>query len=160
MATITKKALPSEAQFGGTPYGNATKLQFNLTTNAVGAAVNSDTATGIGLGDVVRIGILPAGAKLFDALAIVSTNFTAAVTAKVGFLYVDGVDSTAVPQNDAYFFTAGAVLTTAAALRSNAPTAPLTLPKDAYLVITTAGAANAKAAVLDVIVDAILTGAP
>lgn len=161
MATITKKYLPAEQQFGGTPYGNATTLPFNLTTNATGAATPSDVATGIAVGDVVRIGILPAGAKLIDALVIVSDAFTAAVTAKIGFAYVDGVDSAAVPQDDDYFFLAGLAINSQLRTRStNLAVAPVTLPKDAYLIVTTAGAANAAVGVLDVIVDTVLTGAP
>jgi hypothetical protein len=35
----------------------------------------------------------------------------------------------------------------------------VTLPKDAYLVLTTSGAANAKAARVDVVLQVISTGA-
>jgi hypothetical protein len=158
MPTITKKNL-AERQFGGVPYGNTTTLQFALETNASGAALNSDTTAAIGLGDVVRLGWLPAGAKLQDAQAIVSTTFSASVTGSLGFAYVDGVDSTAVPQDAAYFLSGQALSSTTRA-RANTAKAPVTLPKDAYLILTTAGAGNAKASKLDVLVEVELIGAP
>lgn len=161
MATVTKKYLSQEQQFGGAPYGNGTTLQFNLTTNASGYAVNSDTAAAIGIGDVVRIGILPAGARLHDALAIVSDAFTASTTAKIGFAYVDGVDSTAVPQDDDYFFVAGLAVNAVGRTRAtNTGVAPLTLPKDAYVILTNAGAAHASVGILDLLVECVLVGAP
>lgn len=72
MPTITKKKVLNQLQFGGTPYGNKAVLAFNLTTNAVGAFTDSDTATGIALGDKVRLGVLPAGFKMTDSQVIVS----------------------------------------------------------------------------------------
>lgn len=159
MATIQKKKLASEKQFGGTPYGNATTLPFNLTTNASGAVVNSDTATGIGNGDKVRIGILPAGAILNDSSIVVSDAFTALVTANVGFEYVDGVDDAAVPQSATYFGSA-VTLHTLGRYRNATTNAPVKLPKDAYLILTTAGAANAAAGVADVLIETVLNGAP
>ncbi len=159
MATITKKKVLNQAQFGGTPYGNVTALSCNLTTNAVGAFIDSDVATGIALGDVVRVGVLPAGMKLLDSQLIVSDAFTAAVTTSIGFAYVDGVDSAAVPQSATYFGT-GLSLAATGRLRNATVNAPVTLPKDAYVILTTAGAANAAAGVADVIVEGVLTGAP
>ncbi len=159
MATITKKKVLNQATFGGTPYGNLSVLPFNLTTNAVGAFVDSDTATGIALGDVVRLGVLPAGFKLLDSQVIVSDAFTAAVTTSIGFAYVDGVDSAAVPQS-ANYFGAGLSLAATARLRNATTNAPVTLPKDAYLILTTAGAANAAAGIADILIDGVLTGAP
>ena len=159
MATITKNKVLNQTQFGGTPYGNVTALAYNLTTNAVGAFIDSDVATGIALGDVVRVGVLPAGMKLLDSQLIVSDAFTAAVTTSIGFAYVDGVDSAAVPQSATYFGT-GLSLAATGRLRNATTNAPVTLPKDAYVILTTAGAANAAAGVADVIVEGVLTGAP
>lgn len=159
MATITRKKVLSQKQFGGVPYGNRSVLDFNLTTNAVGAFVESDVATGIALGDKVRLGVLPAGFRMTDSQVVVSTAFTALVTGNLGFEYVDGVDSAAVPQSATYFGT-GLVLNTAGRLRNATTAAPVTLPKDAYLILTTAGAANAKVAVMDVDIEGVLTGAP
>jgi hypothetical protein len=159
MATITKKKVLNQQAFGGTPYGNVTGLAFNLTTNAAGAFIDSDTATGIALGDKVRLGVLPAGIRLNDSNVIVSTAFTASLTGTLGFEYVDGVDSTAVPQNASYFGAALA-LNAAGRLRNATSNAPVILPKDAYLILTTAGAANAKAAQADIVIEGVLTGAP
>ncbi len=104
MATIKKLRYQDDATFGGVPYGNTTSRSFNLTTKANGAAVNSDTATAIGDGDSVVLGLLPAGMLLQDAVATVSDAFTALTVGKLGFAYTDGVDSTEVPQDDDYFF--------------------------------------------------------
>ena len=159
MPTITKKKVLNQKQFGGTPYGNRAVLEFNLTTNAVGAFTDSDVATGIALGDKVRLGVLPAGFRIDDSQVLVSTAFTALVTANLGFEYVDGVDSAAVPQSATYFGT-GLVLNAVGRLRNATTNAPVTLPKDAYLILTTAGAANAKVAVADIFVAGVLNGAP
>lgn len=159
MPTISKKRIAQDNQFGGVPYGNAAALSFNLTTNAVGAAVNSDTVTGIALGDKVRIGVLPAGFNMLDSQVIVSDAFSALVTANLGFEYVDGVDSATVPQSATYFGT-GLVLNAVGRLANATTNTPVTLPKDAYLILTTAGAANAVVAMADIVVKGVLTGAP
>lgn len=158
MATITKKRL-AESQFGGAPYGNTTTLRYNLTTNASGAVVNSDSTSAVASGDKVIMGIIPAGTLLDDSMAIVSDLFTASVTANIGFEYVDGVDSTAVPQDNDYFFAALALSATSRT-RQSTVVAPVKLPKDAYLICTTGGAAIAAAGVLDVLIKGELVGAP
>lgn len=159
MATITKKKVLNQKQFGGTPYGNKTTLEFGLVTNAVGAFTDSDVATGIQSGDKIRLGVLPAGFRPDDSQVIVSDAFSASVTANIGFEYVDGVDSAAVPQNATYFGSAVA-LSSAARLRNATTNAPVTLPKDAYLIVTTGGAANAVVGVADIFIEGVLTGAP
>lgn len=92
MATITKKRLQDANNFAA-ECGNAVVQRYNLTTNSSGAALFADSTSAIGNGDKVRIGILPAGMCLDDAMFIVSDAFTALVTADIGFEYVDGVDS-------------------------------------------------------------------
>jgi hypothetical protein len=158
MATITRKGLKQEAKFGTAPYGNATALEFPLTTNASGAAVNADSTAAIASGDVVRIGIIPAGFRLHDSLAIVSTAFTASVVGKFGFAYTDGVDDTTVPQDDDYFGAAVAINTAGRYAASNTAVKPVTLPKEAYLTLTTGGAANVKAAELTFVLRGELVG--
>ena len=151
MATIKKKFI-GDKQFGGfTPYGNVTTIRATLQTNSTGAAINSDSAAAIGIGDVVVLEKLPEGFLLEDAQVIVSTPMTASATGSLGFIYADGVDSTDVPQDAAYF---GTVLNAAAAgrIRTAGTKAPVRLAKEAYLVWTQAGAANAKASRIDVIV--------
>lgn len=153
MATITKNALKDEKQSTGTPYGTASTLHFQIATNSSGAVIGSDVATGVASGDVVRMGIIPAGMRLDDAKAIVSTGWTATITGKLGFAYVDGVDSTAVPQDDDYFGTGITIATAGRYAASNTAVRPVVLPKDAYLILTTAVAANAKASQTDVLVN-------
>ncbi len=158
--TFTKKKIASSNQFGGAPYGNLTVLPFNITTDSSGIWVDGDSQAAPTAADELLIGILPAGTKLMDALMIVSDAFTAATTCKVGFRYVDGVDSTSVPQNATYF-TASLVLNAVGRYRAdNTAVAPVTLPKDAYLVIDWDAATNAVVGVADILIMGVLTGAP
>lgn len=158
MATISKKKVLTERQFGGAPFGNGSRLPFNFVTTAAGAYADGDSSAAVGIGDKVRIGVLQAGMRIDDALAIVSDAFTATSTAKLGFEYVDGVDDATVPQNDSYFFAA---LNLAAAGRypaANTAVRPVTLPKDAYLILTNQVAAQNVVGVLDVVVEGVLDG--
>ena len=143
---------------GATPWGNLNALHFILKTGANGGALEADSNAPLAVGDKVRMGVIPAGSTLVDAMAVVSTGLTATVKGDLGFEYVDGVDVAKTPQDSAYF---GAALDLAAAarLRNTSTKAPVTLPKDAYLVLTTSGAANAKAARVDVVLQVISTGA-
>ncbi|UUE95370.1 hypothetical protein [Comamonas thiooxydans] len=145
-------------QLGSTPWGNLNALHFILKTGANGGALDADSNAPLAVGDKVRLGVLPAGSTLVDSAAIVSVGLTATVKGDLGFEYVDGVDSAKVPQ-DATYFGDDLDLAVAARLRNATTKAPVTLPKDAYLVLTTSGAANAKAARVDVVVQAISTGA-
>lgn len=159
MATITKKKVLTEQQFGGVPYGNKTSLSFTFETDAAGKYANSDTpGTAVGIGDKVRIGVLPAGMRLEDSLAIVSDAFTATSTGKLGFEYVDGVDSAAVPQDDDYFNAAITLATLGRFPANNTAVRPVVLPKDAYLILTNQVAAQNVVGQLDVIVEGVLAG--
>lgn len=161
MATITKKKIAQQNQFGGTPYGNATKLPFRFETNASGYYLDSDTpAAAVGNGDKVRLGVLPAGFRIEDSLAIVSDAFTATATAKIGFEYVDGVNSSTVPQDDDYFHAALAYNAIGRTRANNTAVAPVTLPKDAYLTLVNQAAALNAVGIIDIIVEGVLTGAP
>lgn len=156
MATVTLKQV-QKRQFGGfTPYGNVTSLMFALATAANGAAVGADSSSALAAGDVVDLGPLPAGMRLDDASLFITTGMTATITGSLGFKYEDGVDSTAVPQDAAYF---GAGIDMATAGRKRATGSKLvTLPKPARLILTTAVAANAKASDIKVLVTGELTG--
>ena len=157
MATIKLKNTGIQ-QFGGvTPWGNVTTLQATLKTNASGAAINANSTAAIAIGDKVIVGVLEAGMRLDDCQLIVSDALTASMTCKVGFAYVDGVDSTDVPQDDDYFGT-GLSLASTARIRTSTANAPVVLPKEAYLVLTTAGAACADAGRVDVIVTGVRLG--
>lgn len=158
MATITKLGLQDPSnQLGASPYGNVTAFRYVLKTNASGAVVGGDSTAAVASGDTVKIGLLPAGFRLFDSEVIVKTGMTATVTGKIGFAYADGVDVTAVPQDDDYF---GAALdvATAARLRNATANTSVTLPKEAWLTLTTGVAANAKASEIEIVVFGINEG--
>lgn len=146
MPTITKNRYQDSQNFGQTPYGNLTVLEYGVTTTATGAVVGSDSAAAPLAGDVIRLGILPAGFRLHDSLTVVNDAFTASVTGTLGFAYVDGVDSTVVPQDADYFNAAAAINTAGRYPASNTAVVPVTLPKDAWLTLTTGGATHNTAA--------------
>lgn len=156
MATV--KLLNQNPGYGGfAPYGNATTNKFTLETTATGAAKNSSSAAALAIGDEVVLGVMDAGFRLDDSEIVISTGLTASVTGSLGFKYVDGVDSTAVPQDAAYFGT-GLALATAARLRNATTKAIVALPKPANLVLTIAGANNAKASYVDFVICGELSG--
>lgn len=157
MATITSLNGLKATQFGGTPYGNQTVHHFTLQTTAAGALVGGDSTAAIGATDKVRLGVLPQGMRLDDALAIISDAFTATITGDVGFEYVDGVDDTAVPQDADYFFNDLAV-TAGRTRANNTAVVPVTLPKDAYLIWTNAVAAHASVGRLDLLIYGVDRG--
>lgn len=149
MATNTIKQANSY-QFGGfTPYGNVTTLRYGFLTDAAGKVLNSVTGAAPAIGDKLYLGSIPDGFHPDDAQVLVSTAMTALVTASLGFEYADGVDDPDVPQDAAYFGT-GLALNAAGRLRLATTKAPITLPKEARLIMTFAGAANAKASRVDV----------
>lgn len=158
MAVITLSQFRAR-QFGGggNPYGNLSTLRFLLETNASGAAVGANSIAPIAQGDVVDLGPLPEGFVLQDFHLIVSTGLSAGVTGSLGFQYADGKDSAAVPQ-DAAYFGAGLDLATAARLRTSSAKAVVALPKPARLILTVAGANNAKAGKVDVVLYGELSG--
>lgn len=151
MANVRLKGIGLNRFGGVNTEGNVTTYRATLATNATGAALNSSSTSALGIGDVVTLASLPAGMLLEDAQFIVSTAMTAAVTGSLGFLYADGVDSATVPQDAAYFGT-GLVLNAAGRVRTTSSKAPVVLEKEANLVLTLAGAANAKASRVDFIV--------
>lgn len=156
MANIKKKD-GRYGQFGGfSPYGNLTALTFLLVTNATGAVVESDSTAAVAIGDVIDLGELPEGMRLDDAQVFVTTGMTAAVTGSLGFKYTDSVNDAATPQDAAHFISAGD-LATAGRLRATG-TKLITLPKPARLILTVAGAANAKVSDIKVVVYGELKG--
>lgn len=157
MATLNRNYRERGTTLGNTPYGNLVALRYVLKTASNGSAVGFDSSAAIANGDVVNIGILPAGMRLVDSEVIVKTGMTATITGKLGFKYVDGVDSTDVPQDDDYFGT-GLDIATAARLRNATTNPSVALPKDAHLTLTTAVANNAKASEIEVVIFAISEG--
>lgn len=153
MAKIKLKNLSINVFGGAAQYGNATAYSGTLITGATGAVTNafSNVPVTLGIGDEVAIALLPAGLRLDDAQLIVSTAMTTATTGSLGFKYVDGVNDANVPE-DAAYFGASLSLAAAARVRATGTKAPVVLPKDAFLTLTTAGAANVKASRIDAIV--------
>lgn len=146
-----------QRQFGGAPpYGNFTTLPFVLKTNASGIVGNSNAEDPIAAEDVIVLGELPAGMNLADAQLFVLTGMTAAAAGAIGFRYKDGEDDEDVPQDDEYFFAAGTDLATAARLRATQAKL-VTLPKNAELILTAAGA-NDQESDIRVHVSGELTG--
>jgi hypothetical protein len=158
MATVICKRLVN--QFGGaSPFGNTTTFKFPLVTDANGYITDSDTvATAVAIGDVIDLGQIPSGMRLDDAQIIVTTAQTALTTWTLGFKYEDGVDSTAVPQ-DAAYFTASAAAVNAVGRTRATGSKNVVLPKNARLIATAAGAANVKSSNITVLVSGVLTGA-
>lgn len=159
MATITKKNLRNERSHAGA-FGNRWSQTYTFDTNASGYFVDSDLPGAVvAITDVVRLGILPAGVRLTESLVIISDPSAASVTFKLGFAYVDGVDVTAVPQDDDYFIVAGTSAATAVRqVGNNTGVRPVTLPKDAYLIWTNAGAAHSAAMNVDVVIKGVMVG--
>lgn len=141
MATISKTHNP-RVNVGATPWGNAHVLHYTLATASNGGLLNASSAAPIASGDKVILGLIPGGSVLADCTVLTSEPI-AGLEGKLGFEYVDGQDDARVPQ-DAEYFAAAAALTDKGRKRTESDKAPVTLPKDAYLVLTaTAGATGA-----------------
>jgi len=162
MADIKKDNISptNQKMFGGAQYGNATKLEFHLESNSSGVILNSDTATAAQIADVIVLGLVQAGTRLLDSLAIISNAFTAAATGDIGFRYADGVDDSGVPEDDDYFNNNLDLATAGRTRAANTAVTPVTLPKDAHIILTLAGAALDEVGVLDLVLDVELKGAP
>lgn len=159
MATVTKSMIGNRKNWVS-PNGNAWVETYAMVTNATGVLVDSDQTTALVTTNVVRLGVLHAGLELHDALALVSDAFTAASTCKLGFQYVDGVDSTTVPQDDDYFSASVTLNALGRYPANNTASRVVTLPKDAYLIATIAGANLDSVGVVEFIVRGKWTGFP
>lgn len=160
MADVTKtnaRNLPAPQYTHCSPFGNLSTLLFVLATTS-GIMDDGDKATALVAADVCILGILPGGMRLDDAVFNIPAAFTAATVLDVGFQYVDGVDDADVPESVDYFADA-IVASSAARLRNVSPDALVTLPKDAYLIVTIAGATQAATSRMEVLVNGLLTGA-
>ena len=152
MATIKKRPEGLGQSGGFTPDGNLTTLRFTMETNSTGAIIGSDSTSAPTLGDLVVLGTLPEGMVLEDATVIVSKALTENMIGSLGFLYADGVDSDVTPQDEVYFGSGIRLDYDAARIPCITANYPVKLDKDAWLVMRIAGAANAKAGRVDVIV--------
>jgi hypothetical protein len=151
MPTITKRRYQDTQNFGNSPWGNVMALEYTLATASNGSVIGGDSASAVASGDVVRLGLLPAGFRVHDVLVIVDDAFTASVIADVGFAYEDGVDDATAPQGASAYANDLAV-NTVGRYRSNVASKLATLQKPAWLTVTTAGAAHNTAASATVIV--------
>lgn len=156
MAQVTKKQTHRNA-LGSTPWGNVSTLLFVLETNAMGAALDASSNAPLAEGDVVVLGQIPAGFRVVDSAVIVSVGMTDTITGDLGFVYSDGVDSAATPQ-DAAYFGVNLDLAEAARLRNESSKASVLLPKDADLTLKINVASNEQVSKIEVLVFAIAEG--
>lgn len=156
MADITLRDVrnqPAPSFSHSSPYGNATALMFALaTTSGIVDGGSSDAAAAAG--DVVALGMLPGGMRLDSLATVVSTILVG--NGKVGFRYADGVDDVNVPEADDYF-TAAVALGAAARVAGDGAAAVVTLPKDAFLIVTV-DAGQTETGLAEFIVNGVLTG--
>lgn len=158
-STAQTAKMPKSRFQSGAPYGDLVSLDgFHLETASDGKTVGAPniadgTAMTLEAGDKVRIGILPSGLKLIDVIVQISNAFKSTTTFDLGFEYVDGVDSTAVPQDADYFIVAGSGAA-GVVRKNNGATKPVVLPKDAYLIWTNKTVDQDEAGIADVTVIA------
>ncbi|MHC1623019.1 MAG: hypothetical protein ACXQTR_00315 [Candidatus Methanospirareceae archaeon] len=140
-------------------YGNKTVLAVPFECNASGVIVGSSKATAVAVADVVQLVRIPKGTLIgLGSVLVVSDAFTAATTLSLGFEYADGVDVAAFPENTAYFLAAGTVTSAIARLTATPALRPGVLSKDAYLILTVAGADYAAAGIADILLDVVFQG--
>lgn len=157
MGTVNINAMSMVRQKQNTPWGNSTHLRFHMETNASGVVLNSDLATALQAADVIRLGEIPAGFLIEDALVNLSNAFSASSTFHLGFLYTDGVDDASVPQ-DAQYICASLAADATSVSRKTGIKAPVQLPKPAWLVLTNNVAAQAVIGIIDVSVQGVDLG--
>lgn len=156
MATIQVPNLATQHPRHNTALGNMIVERYQLQVTA-GLVNGVDIATG----DVIILGILPAGWRLMPQFAkiVVSDAFGTGVTGTVGFAYIDGVDDPAVPQDADYFLLSNTLAATVSLSGNNTAVTAVTLPKSAYLTVTLGGTSHdASAAAMDVYICAVNSG--
>ncbi len=134
-------------------YGNLTRVDFPMETNASGVLIGSNQKTALLNGDIVYLRRVPKGTKIgMGTDIVVSDAFTAGTTIALGFEYADGVDDAGFPESDVFFHAAG---TTAALGRLNTTpnVEPKVLPKDAWIIATVGGANHASAGKMNIMLD-------
>lgn len=135
MATITpdvyNDAMEQDLVHAG-EYGNESVKHFSVNKSAA-------------LNDVVALGIMPAGSELNDLVAYVA-DAAANVTASFGWAYLeDGADDDNEEADADYFCGATAVHTGPTLIRKTSATPPKRLARDAYIIMTIGGGAQAAA---------------
>lgn len=142
---------------GNTGYGNRQGFRFVLSTDSAGRALGATSLQALNIGTQVVVGVLPEGLRITDSQVLVTDAMGAGVTAKLGFVYADGVDSNAVPQDAAYFGT-GLALSAVARLRNAVAKASHKLPKPALVVLEIAGANVAESGRVEVHIEGVTEG--
>lgn len=124
MATYSSAKIETVPRAGVSGGGNFVERKFTGTEVAAGNLAS---------GSIIRVLRLPAGTQLYDAV-IWPSAATTSLTAKVGYLPVDGSAG-----DDDALITATSIAT-AVRLGANAIVSPVILTKDSYIVLTTGGA--------------------
>ena len=139
---ITNTKLPAlTLPGGGAPYGNVTALRYPVITNDSGKWIDGDGKEPAASGDVLRLGIIPAGFRPLWAFVCVNKPISG-LAGKIGFSYRDGEDDDKVPQKDDAWFTAADFGAEGITERDGSLASP-SLPKDAVLELTASGAPSA-----------------
>lgn len=137
---------PSSAMYpdysGG--LGNCSEEVYPVAAGATGILLDSSASAALAAADVVRLAYLPKGFQVTNLTAVVSTAAGQALTANVGFAYVDGSDDSSYPQSATAYLSALA-FNSAARTETSSSKEVKKLPKDAYLILTFAGTTLASA---------------
>jgi len=157
MATITKTAHTAAGNLqGSTAFGNMAVLRYVLETDSTGAPLGADSKEPLKKDDVVRLGILPAGFRIYDSLFIINKAMSGAGS-KCGFIYTDGVDDARVPHGIAHLH---GNLNTAAQgkIRTGGFATSFTPAKTAHVTFLV-GDDNDKESFIEIFLFAIVEGA-
>lgn len=138
MATITNTKLRGVPLPGNAPYGNVTALAYPIFTDDKGKWLDGDSMEPAASGDILRLGVIPAGFRPLHAYVSVNKPISG-LSGKVGFEYVDGEDDPDIPQKDDAWFTAADCGSEGITPRDGSLASPR-LPKDSYLILTATGA--------------------
>jgi hypothetical protein len=142
MATVDNTSLPQQVPFAG-EYGN--KSVWGPKTPFAQASV--------GIGDVLRICKIPAGARV-DDLKLVFDDCGTSMTIKIGYAPVNSADGPSAV--DDYWGTGVDVATAAGAHRSIAH--PILFDYDVYVTVTVATAAFTGSPKLSVVASGEYVG--
>lgn len=138
MATITNTKLRSVPVPGVSPYGNMSAMAYPIFTDDAGKWVDGDSAEPAASGDVLKLGVIPAGFRPLWAYVTVNKAISG-LSGKVGFEYCDGEDDPDIPQKDDAWFTSANCGSEGITERDGSLASPR-LPKDSFLILTASGA--------------------
>lgn len=136
MATYSAPAVTPRAG----PTGGSNKTVMSIVGNGAGGTAAAAS--------VLRFGPFPAGTRIDDVVLWPSAA-TTSLTVQAGYTPTDG----SVGDDDAFIAASTALATAAARVRANTAGSPVTLLKESYIDITTAGATIAADTVVNCVVD-------